>query len=174
VLEEGFTGKDLDRHLPLALSFRRGMKVNMSMIFVVRPDSESCPRCHCHANNTSPRGMTIQWYVKTRLSPQHPIRQLKNKKSATEGCGMWFRFPSKAWPGRRTRNPLGTRAGHYTTTSKPSDFSRVQLHNWKIYIIHPSTPPPTTDIWGIDDGDWVRFVLRTHKPVHAGGGVITN
>jgi hypothetical protein len=63
VLEEGFTGKDLDQHLPLALSFRRGMKVNMSMEFAGRdrPGLESCPRCHCHANNTSRKGMTIQW-----------------------------------------------------------------------------------------------------------------
>jgi hypothetical protein len=60
-LEEEVTGKDLDQNLPLALSLRRGMKLNMSMFFAVdRHWSGTCPRCH--TDNTAPDlSLTIQW-----------------------------------------------------------------------------------------------------------------
>jgi hypothetical protein len=47
-LEEELTGKDVDQKLPLALSFRRGIKVNMSMVFRVdeaSDDATTGPRC---------------------------------------------------------------------------------------------------------------------------------
>lgn len=59
-LEENFTGKDLDRSLPWCMSFRRGMKVNMSMVFVKTKITASCPRCKTIVE--VPRGANVEWY----------------------------------------------------------------------------------------------------------------
>lgn len=52
VLEESCTGREIDLSKPLASSFRRGMKVNMTMILKVprfnqrkKIADDVCPRC---------------------------------------------------------------------------------------------------------------------------------
>jgi len=66
-LEEHITEKDLDQTLPLKVCFRRGMKINMSMIFSDQKiASTSCPRCQTHTD--APEGVLIQWYVSPSLS----------------------------------------------------------------------------------------------------------
>lgn len=45
-LEENVSGRDLDFDVPLHFVLRRGMKINMSMIFdVPQAVSRACPRC---------------------------------------------------------------------------------------------------------------------------------
>ena len=64
-LEEHISEQDLDQSLPPRACFRRGMKVNMSMVFSDQKVSASCPRCHTHAD--APKGVLIQWSVSFAL-----------------------------------------------------------------------------------------------------------
>ncbi|KAI0134228.1 hypothetical protein BJ170DRAFT_609022 [Xylariales sp. AK1849] len=68
-LEESCSERDLDRKIPLAMSLRRGMRLNMSMIFA-NADSiiGACPRCRTVSD--APEGVKVQ--------------------CQTLGCGMWF------------------------------------------------------------------------------------
>lgn len=62
VLEEACTSRDLDTSLPLMASVRRGMKINMSIIFELDIFIKSaCPRCErsCVATKNVP----VQWWV---------------------------------------------------------------------------------------------------------------
>jgi hypothetical protein len=63
VLEENCTGKEINSRVPLSHSFRRGMKVNMSMVFMLDTRTRIlpgvCPRCN--AKNQAPEGMAINW-----------------------------------------------------------------------------------------------------------------
>lgn len=58
-LEEDSSNKELDLRRPFSL--RRGMKVNMSMIFL-RTRESSCPRCYAVTTSAKP-GQYIQWCV---------------------------------------------------------------------------------------------------------------
>lgn len=59
-LEEGATGKDLNTQQPLYTCLRRGMKVNMSMIFqMFEAIDGNCPRCSARADIQE--GTTIKW-----------------------------------------------------------------------------------------------------------------
>lgn len=59
-LEESCSGKDLDQTLPLNACLRRGMKINMSMIFVnVQILKGFCPRCKIETD--APEETTVQW-----------------------------------------------------------------------------------------------------------------
>jgi len=59
-LEEHISGKDLDQDLPLTACLRRGMKINMSMVFSDQKIvSTSCPRCSTHTD--APEGDLVQW-----------------------------------------------------------------------------------------------------------------
>ena len=61
-LEDHLSGLDVDRSLPISVSFRRGMKVDMSMMFSNAEDIEgACPECHTPAN--APHNTTVQWQV---------------------------------------------------------------------------------------------------------------
>ncbi|RSL94418.1 hypothetical protein CDV31_014332 [Fusarium ambrosium] len=115
-LEESSSGRDLDRNRPLHFCLRKGMKINMSMIFdagaVV---SGACPRCNMVTN--VPEDVTVQC---TRSS-----------------CGMWFRtqkiviealeaphFSQGTDPGSTT----GKRSAIVTSLpAEPADFQRVRL-----------------------------------------------
>ncbi|KAG7287105.1 hypothetical protein NEMBOFW57_006610 [Staphylotrichum longicolle] len=71
-LEDEVTGKDLDQTLPPALSLRRGMKLNMSMIFAVDVQrSRTCPRCH--TDNMVPDNRTIPWEQMAARGLEHMI-----------------------------------------------------------------------------------------------------
>lgn len=59
VLEENSSGKDLDQRLPLSVCLRRGMKINMSMVFAVPLVSGSCPRCGTKTD--APEDVTTRW-----------------------------------------------------------------------------------------------------------------
>lgn len=59
-LEENCTGRDIDANLPWSASFRRGMKINMSMVFTnVEIASGCCPRCRTAA--TAPENQSVCW-----------------------------------------------------------------------------------------------------------------
>lgn len=61
-LEESTTGRDLNTSLPLRRSLRRGMKINMSMIFYgTEVVVGACPRCHTVTD--APEDVNVQWYV---------------------------------------------------------------------------------------------------------------
>ncbi|CAH0058113.1 unnamed protein product [Clonostachys solani] len=68
-LEENITGTDLNQSLPPKASFRRGMKINMSMIFTGDQMMQGvCPRCGI--NNNAPENTNV--------------------KCQTDGCGVWL------------------------------------------------------------------------------------
>lgn len=59
-LEENCTGEDIDRSRPWSASFRRGMKVNMSMVFTdISIVNGCCPRCKTAAE--APDDLSVQW-----------------------------------------------------------------------------------------------------------------
>lgn len=59
-LEESASGRDLDPSRPLQLCLRRGMKINMTMIFqTTEPLSGACPRCMTETD--APEDATVQW-----------------------------------------------------------------------------------------------------------------
>lgn len=59
-LEESASGKDVNRTIPWHACIRRGMKVNMSMVFhkfgIV---NGSCPRCKAAID--APENVNVQW-----------------------------------------------------------------------------------------------------------------
>ncbi|KAH8165437.1 hypothetical protein CIB48_g2818 [Xylaria polymorpha] len=107
-LEEDRSGRDLDDSQPLTSSLRRGMKINMAMVFVNADVlSGCCPRCLVEVD--VPEGITFQC---PKLD-----------------CGMWFKLEKITRPkvgsmihGRRsnTEEVLGV-------LSSPSEFRRVRL-----------------------------------------------
>lgn len=61
-LEESHSGRDIDTDTPLSQGLRRGMKINMSMVFLKKTlVAGRCPRCH--AVTDALEGVSIQWYV---------------------------------------------------------------------------------------------------------------
>lgn len=58
-LEESFSGKIVDRRLPVQYALRPGMKVDMSMIFVGIKIDGVCPRCKTRTQATE--GVTVLW-----------------------------------------------------------------------------------------------------------------
>lgn len=61
-LEDSASGKDINTDEPLYHGLRRGMKINMSMVFFEnRVVAGVCPRCH--AVTDAPEGVSIKWYA---------------------------------------------------------------------------------------------------------------
>jgi len=59
-LEESASGRDLNTELPLHRCLRRGMKINMSMIFqTTEIIVGACPRCHTVTD--AQEDVTVQW-----------------------------------------------------------------------------------------------------------------
>ena len=59
-LEESITGKDITRSLPWRASIRRGMKIDMSMVFLgTFIISGSCPRCKAVVD--VPEDVKVEW-----------------------------------------------------------------------------------------------------------------
>lgn len=61
-LEEACTGTDIDTSLPLSASVRKGMKINMSIIFMVDTiitQPERCPRCE--TSYSAAENVVVQW-----------------------------------------------------------------------------------------------------------------
>ncbi len=62
-LEEACTTKDIDTSLPFTASVRRGMKINMSMIFEVLLEvlvEPRCPRCQATTSTAQEKAL-VQW-----------------------------------------------------------------------------------------------------------------
>jgi hypothetical protein len=75
-LEDSSSGLDVNRSLPISVSFRRGMKIDMSMMFSNDDAIEGvCPKCRTPAN--APENTTIQWYVpasvRTKYNDRRPL-----------------------------------------------------------------------------------------------------
>ncbi|KAK0631582.1 hypothetical protein B0T14DRAFT_467625 [Immersiella caudata] len=51
-LEENYTGRDLERAVPIPQSLRRWMKINMSRVFQLDIVSGACPRCNTDSRAT--------------------------------------------------------------------------------------------------------------------------
>jgi hypothetical protein len=59
-LEDSLSGRDIDRSLPLKSSLRRGMKIDMSMVFAsTAVITGSCPRCQIIVDAVE--DVSIQW-----------------------------------------------------------------------------------------------------------------
>lgn len=58
-LEESCRGIELPQNKPLAASLRRGMRINMAMLFPSTADTSSCPRCDVPAQGQD--GQEIKW-----------------------------------------------------------------------------------------------------------------
>ena len=63
-LEEACTGKDIDDSIPFTAAVRRGMKINMSIVFVQVADFTTvcCPRCET-AYTGQQENVLRQWCV---------------------------------------------------------------------------------------------------------------
>ncbi|KAL2674038.1 hypothetical protein Neosp_012484 [[Neocosmospora] mangrovei] len=60
ILEESSSGRDLDTNRPLHFCLRKGMKINMSMMFNASTVvTGACPRCNMVADR--PEDVTVQW-----------------------------------------------------------------------------------------------------------------
>ncbi|KAJ2985684.1 hypothetical protein NUW58_g5402 [Xylaria curta] len=116
-LEESASGRDLDSARPLHLCLRRGMKINMSMIFqTAEIVIGACPRCGTESD--APEGVTVQC----------PKRD----------CGMWFRMQKAEFRERFAKSPF--RDGESDSKSmalkgtaitsipvEPGEFQRVRI-----------------------------------------------
>lgn len=64
-LEESVSGRDISSAVPLSQCLRRGMKINMSMIFHEdKLVAGGCPRCHTVVDALE--GVNVVWYVAER------------------------------------------------------------------------------------------------------------
>ncbi|KAI1127760.1 hypothetical protein F5Y10DRAFT_242054 [Nemania abortiva] len=108
ILEEDRSGQDLDDSQPLITTLRRGMKINMAMVFVnANIVSGFCPGCQREVD--APEGITFQC---PRLD-----------------CGMWFKSEKITQP--RVRTALRGRPPspweEPVVLLPPSKFHRVRL-----------------------------------------------
>ncbi|KID65919.1 hypothetical protein MAN_05578, partial [Metarhizium hybridum] len=144
-LEEGTTGRDLNTSLPLRRSLRRGMKINMSMIFYgTEVVVGACPRCHTVAD--APEDVNVQ--------------------CQTDDCGMWFRMQKQAvkacglastteeGDGASSETLVGGEATAVTSIPvEPGDFQRVRLLRQyeapprpNAQVVDPEPAPPPAPI----------------------------
>ncbi|KAH8202713.1 hypothetical protein TruAng_003089 [Truncatella angustata] len=117
-LEEHFSGKDFARDSPLSECVRRGMRIDMSMIFETNIVLlGACPRCR--EDTDAPENVTIQ--------------------CKTQNCGMWFRVlqskisrtpVQEGFPGGVIREQIqGKSTSTLSIIAEPSDFQRVRMLN---------------------------------------------
>ncbi|KAK1829516.1 hypothetical protein QBC39DRAFT_356297 [Podospora conica] len=106
-LEDHSSGLDVDQSVPISVSFRRGMKIDMSMLF---PSEDSiagaCPRCRETAN--APDNTTVQ----------------------CGRCKGYFRFhvPDLQFPGTEsTRASTGTNQPDHQAAFSVVDFKRIRI-----------------------------------------------
>lgn len=60
VLEDSASGRDLNTETPLRHCLRRGMKLNMSMVFeTMETVAGTCPRCHMVTDTHE--NVSVQW-----------------------------------------------------------------------------------------------------------------
>ncbi|KAJ3521381.1 hypothetical protein NM208_g13315 [Fusarium decemcellulare] len=112
VLEDSASGRDLRSDWPLSACLRRGMKVNMSMIFQIEKITIGvCPRCK--EVTDAVEGITVQ-------CPRYD-------------CAMWFQvyepFTSILENGMKIQATLGL---PIVTSAlvEPANFHRVRLAHW--------------------------------------------
>ncbi|EJT77274.1 hypothetical protein GGTG_07186 [Gaeumannomyces tritici R3-111a-1] len=138
-LEDDCSGRDLDRSRPPKAWLRRGMKVNMSMIFATGQHltRDQCPRCQMAV--VTMEEVTVQ--------------------CKTANCGMWFRVSASMkrvreveddteddGTGECQQRPRGKRSrtdsgDAMVAGCEPSDFQRVRLLK-----AQPETEVTTTSI----------------------------
>ncbi|KAL1841536.1 hypothetical protein VTJ49DRAFT_6965 [Mycothermus thermophilus] len=120
-LEEACTGRDIDRLKPLVCSLRRGMRVNMSMVFEnpSRENRYACPRC----------GATVS------------DAKEKTRQCTTEGCGMQLQVCSRdtvdflnTWDIDVNNKTAAVNSQAHNST--PTDFVRVRFHVFDLYGHH--------------------------------------
>ncbi|RSL90954.1 hypothetical protein CEP51_000518 [Fusarium floridanum] len=106
-LEEGSSGRDLDTNRPLHFCLRKGMKINMSMVFdAATVIAGACPRCNMVAD--VPEGVTVQ--------------------CMRSGCGMWFRTQKiviEALEAPRPSQGIGL-----SSTTALEDMSEDESEEW--------------------------------------------
>ncbi|KAH6971410.1 hypothetical protein BKA56DRAFT_635546 [Ilyonectria sp. MPI-CAGE-AT-0026] len=127
-LEESCTGKDIDRTHPWSASFRRGMKVNMSMVFTnIAMVRGCCPRCETVADALE--NVTIR---------------CTNKE-----CGMWFRMLKK---GVEERSGIDMNDQQHeeieAVMEQVTDFQRVRLIMTEPFLnSSPTNPISRPALW---------------------------
>ncbi|KAK9770307.1 hypothetical protein SCAR479_13048 [Seiridium cardinale] len=123
-IEDHCSGKDIKQDVPLQVGIRRGMRIDMSMVFTESQAIQgSCPRCHTITD--APENITIQ--------------------CQTDHCGMWFRILQSDVPTTKTHystpsteKASGKQASNLSVPVEPSDFQRVRMMN-KISLTPTST-----------------------------------
>ncbi|KAK8929294.1 hypothetical protein VCV18_001956 [Metarhizium anisopliae] len=174
-LEESTTGRDLNTSLPLRRSLRRGMKINMSMIFYgTEVVVGACPRCHTVTD--APEDVNVQCQI--------------------DDCVMWFRMQKQVVKasGLASTTEQGDGASSETlaegeTTAvtsipvEPGDFQRVRLlrqyevpprPNAQVVDAEPAPPPapstPSNELADSSDTESMRLELsESEASVPAGG-----
>ncbi|EJT69035.1 hypothetical protein GGTG_13432 [Gaeumannomyces tritici R3-111a-1] len=130
-LEDHCSGRDLDRSRPLAQWLRRGMKVNMSMVFRVTKQGltgSQCPRCHTTVVATEGRTVqckTAQCGMWFRISESQYVEEKDDQDDDQNASSM--RAVLRDGNGRgKTTNEAASRKIH-AADCKPVDFQRVRL-----------------------------------------------
>ncbi|KAL6364619.1 hypothetical protein LRP88_02022 [Fusarium phalaenopsidis] len=152
-LEESSSGRDLDTNRPLHFCLRRGMKINMSMIFNASTVvTGACPRCNLVTD--VPEDVTVQ--------------------CTRPDCRMWFRTQKVVIEASETLDPLqgnnaesvpvGQRSTIVTSLPvQPADFQRVRLLRQETPELQSTSP--SGEMYNIEmDG---RRNERRHQPARA-------
>ncbi|KAH7146239.1 hypothetical protein EDB81DRAFT_486124 [Dactylonectria macrodidyma] len=152
-LEDSSSGRDLDTNRPLHFCLRRGMKINMSMVFdAATLVAGACPRCTTATD--AAEDVTVQ--------------------CTRSDCGMWFRMQKIVIEALETFDPLqstdaksvpvGQRSTIMTSIPvDPADFRRVRLLRQEISGLQP----PSTQI-GINDHEALELA---ESPKTSQGGL---
>ncbi|KAH7254936.1 hypothetical protein MRS44_016409 [Fusarium solani] len=148
-LEESSSGRDLDTNRPLHFCLRRGMKINMSMIFNASTVvTGTCPRCNKVTD--VPEDVTVQ--------------------CTRPDCGMWFRTQRVVIEASETSDPsegnkpIGQRSTITTSIPvQPADFQRVRLLRQETPKLQNTSP--SGEMYNIEMED--RKNERRHQPARA-------
>lgn len=130
-LEEHCSGRDLDRSRPLTKWLRRGMKVNMSMVFRVTKQELTRSRCpRCYTTVVATEGRTVRckiaecgmWF---RVSESQYVEEKNDQDDDQDASSMGAVFRDGDVQGETT-NGAASRKTH-AADCEPADFQRVRL-----------------------------------------------
>ncbi|KAL8383116.1 hypothetical protein RB595_006735 [Gaeumannomyces hyphopodioides] len=129
-LEEHCSGRDLNRSRPLTQWLRRGMKVNMSMVFrVTKQESRSrCPSCHTTVVATEGRTVqckTTQCGMWFRVSESQYVEEKDDQDDDQDASSMRAVLQDGGVRGETTDGAASSKI--HAADCEPADFRRVRL-----------------------------------------------
>lgn len=125
VLEESVAGEDIDISAPPRVSLRRGMKIDMSMIFIIpRTVSRACPRCNTETSGAE--NVRIKWSASLPHSWRMSLL-LISTSSENRQCGMLCQMLKTNTQTNRATANKNTLKEESGPSVRPSDFHRVRL-----------------------------------------------